>query len=102
MSNAAGNRLANACPIVASYGGSDPSLKGIAARLDRSLAAHGIPHDVKEYPSVGHGFMNDHDPSDSTWIFRVLAWISNTRYDARATADARRRITAFFEAHLKQ
>jgi carboxymethylenebutenolidase len=46
--------------------------------------------------------MNDHDPSDSTWVFRVLSWMSNTRYDTSATADARRRIAAFFDAHLKQ
>jgi carboxymethylenebutenolidase len=102
LSNAAWHQLANACPIVASYGGCDPTLKGMAARLERSLAAHGVPHDVKEYPGVGHGFMNDHDPSDSTWIFKVLASISNTRYDARATEDARRRIAAFFDTHLKQ
>jgi carboxymethylenebutenolidase len=102
LTDSAWDRLASACPIVASYGGSDPTLKGMAARLERSLAAHGIPHDVKEYPGVGHGFMNDHDPRDSTWVFRVLSWISSTRYDAIATADARRRITAFFDAHLKQ
>jgi carboxymethylenebutenolidase len=95
------DRLADACPIVASYGGNDPTLKNRAARLERALTAHGVPHDVKEYPGVGHGFMNDHDPSDSTWVFRLLSWISNTRYDARATADARRRITAFFDVHLR-
>jgi carboxymethylenebutenolidase len=74
----------------------------MAVRLEGSLAAHGVPRDVKEYPGVGHGFMNAHDPRDSTWVFRVLSWISNTRYDASATTDARRRITAFFDAHLKQ
>jgi carboxymethylenebutenolidase len=95
------SRLADACPIVASYGGDDPTLKGTAARLERSLAAHGITHDVKEYPGVGHGFMNDHKPSDSNWVFTALAWISNTCYDARATADARKRITDFFNMHLR-
>lgn len=73
----------------------------MAARLEQTLAAHGIPHDVKEYPGVGHGFMNNHDPEDSTWMFAMLARISNTRYDELAAADARRRIVDFFDAHLK-
>lgn len=94
-------RLAEACPIVASYGGDDPTLKGTAARLNRVLTSHGIPHDVKEYAGVGHGFMNDHVRSESPWIFTLLARLSHTLYDAPATADARRRIEAFFDAHLK-
>jgi carboxymethylenebutenolidase len=94
-------QLADACPIVASYGALDPTLKGTAARLERTLAARGIPHDVKEYPGVGHGFMNRHDPGDTPLIFRLLAWLSSTDYDEQATADARRRITAFFDTHLK-
>jgi carboxymethylenebutenolidase len=43
MTDAAWDRLAEACPIVASYGGDDPTLKGMAARLERSLASHGVP-----------------------------------------------------------
>jgi carboxymethylenebutenolidase len=94
-------RLADACPIVASYGGDDPTLKGTAARLDQVLTSHGIPHDVKEYAGVGHGFMNDHGRGEGPWIFTLMARFSHTRYDAAATADARRRIEAFFGAHLK-
>lgn len=101
MSEHAWDRLADACPIVASYGGDDPTLKGTAARLESVLAAHGIPHDVREYPGVGHGFMNDHAPGDKPWMFSLLARLSHTRYDERATRDARRRITAFFDTHLK-
>jgi carboxymethylenebutenolidase len=94
-------RMAESCPIVASYGAEDGSLKGEAERLERVLADHGIPHDVKVYPGVGHGFMNDHDPRELHWIVRLLAWMSNTRYDARATEDARRRIVAFFDRYLR-
>ncbi|MGE0459767.1 MAG: dienelactone hydrolase family protein [Vicinamibacterales bacterium] len=101
MSEQAWDRLAHACPIVASYGGNDPTLKGTSARLEGVLASHGIPHDVKEYQGVGHGFMNDHAPGDSPWIFTVLARLSRTRYDERATLDARRRIARFFDTHLK-
>ncbi|MGE0813779.1 MAG: dienelactone hydrolase family protein [Vicinamibacterales bacterium] len=96
------DRLADACPIVASYGGDDPTLKGAAARLERALTAAGVPHDVKEYPGAGHGFMNDHPPGETPWIVRLLARLSHTRYDPVATADARARIVRFFDAHLKR
>src|ERR1700686_1564196 len=51
--------LAGACPIVASYGGRDPSLRGAASRLDAALVKAGVTHDVKEYPAANHGFLND-------------------------------------------
>lgn len=95
------DRLGDACPIVASYGGNDPTGKGVAARLERLLSQAGIPHDVKEYPGVGHGFMNDHDSNDSPWILTMLGRFANTRYDPEASADAQRRIAAFFDVHLK-
>jgi carboxymethylenebutenolidase len=60
-----------------------------------------VPHDVKVYPGVGHGFMNDHDPQDVTLLLRVLSVVSRTRYDEAATRDARRRITAFFDTYLR-
>ena len=101
MSEWAWARMAEACPIVASYGAADPTSKGEADRLAAVLTEHGIPHDVKEYPGVGHGFMNNHDPRDSNWIFNVLSWMSKTRYDPAATEDARQRIIAFFDTHLK-
>ncbi len=53
--------LDGACPIVASYGGRDRSLRGAADRLDRALTAVGVEHDVKEDPEAGHAFLNDHD-----------------------------------------
>jgi carboxymethylenebutenolidase len=94
--------LPRACPIVGSYGGADRSPLGGRAgeRLDRLLTDLDIPHDVKIYPGVGHGFMNDHDPADTTLVLRFLARISGTRFDEAATTDARRRISAFFHTHL--
>lgn len=68
--------------------------------LDRILTDLGIDHDVKIYPGVGHGFMNDHDPADVTPLLRLLSRVSGTRYDAGATADARRRIVSFFDRYL--
>jgi carboxymethylenebutenolidase len=95
--------LAGASPIVGSYGGSDRSPMGASAgeRLERVLTDIGVAHDVKVYPGVRHGFMNDHDPADMTPLLVVLRRISSTRYDSAATADARRRIVAFFDQHLR-
>lgn len=93
--------LQNACPIVASYGANDPTLSGEAERLRRTLTRFDIPHDVAEYPGVGHGFMNDHRADESSWLFRLLIKLSNTEYDEAATVDARRRIVAFFNDHLR-
>jgi carboxymethylenebutenolidase len=62
----------------------------------------GIAHDVKVYPGVGHGFMNDHDPRDMTSMLRLLARVSGTRYDGPTTRDALRRIIAFFDEPLGQ
>jgi carboxymethylenebutenolidase len=70
-------------------------------RLGRLLGSYEVPHDVKVYPGVGHGFMNDHDPSDFTLFLRFLTWVSGTKYDEEATRDARRRIVAFFDTYLR-
>ena len=95
--------LADACPVVGSFGGDDRSPLGrsAAVRLDRVLTELGVQHDVKIYPGVGHGFMNDHDRADQTPLLRLLARLSGTRYDPAATADARRRIAGFFDEHLR-
>ena len=96
--------LPRACPIVGSFGAQDNSPLGRRAgqRLDRLLTELEVPHDVKIYPGVGHGFMNDHDPADATLFLRFLARISGTKYDADATSDARRRIVMFFDTHLRR
>ena len=95
--------LARACPVVGSFGGADRSPLGARAgrRLGELLTEFEVPHDVKVYPGVGHGFMNDHAAEDQTLFLRFLARISGTRYDDAATADARRRIVAFFDEHLR-
>ncbi|MFE6287582.1 dienelactone hydrolase family protein [Streptomyces sp. NPDC057877] len=95
--------LAGACPIVASYGGRDRSPMGYraAGRLERALTANGVEHDVKVYADAGHGFLNRHPPSDLTPLTAVLSKISGTRYHEPSAQDARRRIVAFFDAHVK-
>jgi carboxymethylenebutenolidase len=95
--------LADACPIVASYGAKDGSLRGAAARLDRILAALDIDHDVKEYPDAGHGFINDHRDERVPPMFALMArFIGGADYHEPSAQDARGRIEAFFERHLRQ
>ena len=97
--------LANACPIVASYGGKDRTLKRAAERLERVLTAVEVDHDVKEYPQAGHGFINDHDGAgDKTpFFFAVMGKLTPgvAGYHEASALDARKRILAFFERHLK-
>ncbi len=90
-------RLANSCPIVASYGKRDPSLRGRAQRLQRTLSALGIAHDVKEYPGAGHSFMN----RISTGPFGPLVKVAGFNYEHDAAQDAWARILAFFDTHLR-
>lgn len=93
--------LAGSCPIVASYGARDRTLRGTAERLERILAANGVEHDVKEYPEAGHGFLNDHEPGEVPRPFRAMAWVARTGYHEPSARDARRRIVAFFDGHLR-
>jgi carboxymethylenebutenolidase len=92
--------LRGACPIVGSFGAKDFSLRGSAAKLEASLTAAGVPHDVKEYPDANHSFLNDHDRADLPVLFRISARLGMRYHDASAV-DARRRIVAFFDAHLR-
>ena len=95
--------LAASCPIVGSYGGRDPALRGAAARLERALTAAGIEHDVKEYPEAGHEFINDHEGAGDKMplLFAVMArLVPGMGYNEAAAQDARGRILAFFSTHL--
>ncbi|PWG73324.1 hypothetical protein DF186_23655, partial [Enterococcus hirae] len=46
------DKLAELCPVVASYGAKDRSFAKQAVRLEEQLKEHGIEHDVKIYPDV--------------------------------------------------
>ena len=95
--------LGQACPIVGSYGDQDrwPGNREVPDRLERALAEAGVDHDIKVYPGVGHGFMNDHDPADLPLWVRAVAKLSAAAFDEPSTRDARQRIVAFFNAHLR-
>ena len=88
--------LRGACPIVGSYGGKDWSQRGAANRLEQTLDALGVDHDIKEYPDAGHSFLNDHH----NVLFKVLGLIG-IAYHEPSAQDARRRILSFFERHLQ-
>jgi len=94
--------LAGACPVVGSFGARDLTLRGAAARLDTALTAIGIAHDVKEYPAAGHGFLNDHKAAGDPIPAMVRLTTPLMRYGPHepSAQDARRRIVAFFRAHL--
>jgi carboxymethylenebutenolidase len=91
-------KLAGACPIVASYGGKDPLIPGAGRKLKRTLTRVGIEHDLKIYPGVGHSFMNDVPvgPGPMPQVMRI----ANAGPKPEAAADAWRRIEVFFGEHL--
>jgi carboxymethylenebutenolidase len=95
--------LAGACPVVASYGGKERSPMGYkaAVRLERALTTNRVPPRHQGLPGGSHGFLNDHPPEDLTPLTVLLSRISGTRYHEPSAQDARRRIVAFFDAHLK-
>ncbi|MGH8860950.1 MAG: dienelactone hydrolase family protein [Jatrophihabitantaceae bacterium] len=95
----AGTVLADACPVVASYGGFDPLMIGQARKVEKALAANGIEHDLKVYPGAGHSFLNARmtGPRALHPIERVL----NVGPRPAAAADAWRRIETFFATHLR-
>ena len=90
--------LAGACPVVASYGGKDKGLKGAADKVRTAAAKAGVTADVKEYPQAGHGFLNRIAVASP---LTTLMKVAGVGYDHDAAADAKRRILAFFDTHLR-
>ena len=61
------------------------------------LTEGGVPHDVKEYPGVGHSFMNDFGMPAP---LRMVEGIAGVAYSAPEAEDAWQRIMTFFAQHL--
>jgi carboxymethylenebutenolidase len=95
--------LAGACPIVGSFGGRDLTLRGAAQRLRTALEATGVAHDVTEYPAAGHGFINDHEAAGDPIPLMIKLTTPLMRFGPHeeSARDARRRITEFFDLHLR-
>jgi carboxymethylenebutenolidase len=90
--------VAGACPIVASYGGRDRSLRGAAGRLDAALEKAGVIHDVKEYPAASHAFLNDTETGPRA--LRPLLRVAGIGPEPESAKDAWNRIELFFATHL--
>jgi carboxymethylenebutenolidase len=94
----AAERLAGACPIVASYGKRDRGLQGRAERLESALTQLNVEHDVKEYENSGHSFMNRINVGP---LFAPVVKFVGVNYVHPDAEDAWRRVLQFFEAHLR-
>lgn len=97
----AGTFLHGACPVIASYGGNDRSIKNGGARITAALEEAGVVHDVKEYPGAGHMFMDKYPKGEVPVVFATLEKMFGMGYREGPAIDAQRRITAFFAEHLK-
>jgi carboxymethylenebutenolidase len=90
--------LKDSCPVVASFGGKDRIVaRGTAAQLEAVLAQADVARDIKEYPDVGHSFMNDWGTPAAV---RIVERIAGMAYSAPEAEDAWRRIVAFFSEQL--
>jgi carboxymethylenebutenolidase len=89
-------RLAGACPVVASYGKRDRSLPNRAQRLKEALDQLQVASDVEEYPNAGHSFMNRINVGPLHPVMKFVGF----NYEHAAAEDAWRRILEFFDAHL--
>ena len=90
--------LLGACPIVASYGGRDRSLRGAAGRLDTALDKAGVIHDVKEYPAASHAFLNHAETGPRA--LRPLQRVAGIGPEPESAKDAWGRIERFFSTYL--
>jgi carboxymethylenebutenolidase len=91
------DEIEGSCPVVASYGDKDKTVRDGAPRLEAAYTKHGVIHDVKEYPGAGHAFMNARETGPA--ILHPLTRIMGIRPNPEAAADAWQRITAFFDAN---
>jgi dienelactone hydrolase len=57
--------------------------------------------DARGYAETGHGSLNDH-PSDEMPLWALITGrFASTGYNEDSAGDARRRVAALFETHLK-
>ncbi|WP_214109914.1 dienelactone hydrolase family protein [Acrocarpospora catenulata] len=91
--------LSGACPIVASYGARDRTLPKAAQKLQSALTTHQVLHDIKEYPTAGHAFLND--PQPTPLPLRPFLRVLGITPDPASAPHAWNRITTFFDHHLR-
>ncbi len=89
--------LPRSCPVVASFGGRDASMRGVPEKLAAALDGLGVPHDVKVYPDAGHSFFT----RTSGLLGKAVAHSPiHGEYHEASAQDAHRRIVDFFRTHL--
>ena len=92
--------LDGVCPVVASYGGRDRFVgRGMAERLERHLAALGVPHDVKTYEQAGHSFFSNVNGWQGL-LARIPTGMA-VGYQEEAAEDGWQRILSFFAEHVR-
>jgi carboxymethylenebutenolidase len=63
------------CPVLSVFGGADAiAPPEMAARFDRLLTEHDIPHEVHVYPECDHYFANESYPRRYREIEAADAW----------------------------
>ncbi len=92
--------LGGACPIVASYGGRDRTMRGRPERLKRALEINQVEHDLAVYPDAGHGFLVAQSWPTTITVLGNLIGMHPGPHEPSAR-DAWQRIDAFFDAHLR-
>lgn len=92
--------LSGACPIVGSYGRRDPLTRGATRKLNEVLERVGTRHDVKEYPTASHAFLNDAEAGPR--LIRPLFRVAGIGPDPDAADNAWQRIERFFAANLAE
>ncbi|MBK8264248.1 MAG: dienelactone hydrolase family protein [Nannocystis sp.] len=93
--------LRGSCPVVASFGAKDRPFRGRGARLEASLTALGVEHDVVTYEEAGHAFA--FPPGAHSAVVNGLSRLAgmNVGYVPSAAEAAWARVDAFFAAHLQ-
>jgi carboxymethylenebutenolidase len=89
--------LPRSCPVVASFGGRDASMRGVPEKITAELDALGVPHDVQVYPDAGHSFFSRTPGLLGKAVARLPI---HAEYHEASAQDAHRRIVAFFRTHL--
>jgi carboxymethylenebutenolidase len=92
--------LQGSCAMVASYGGRDGTLPGVAATLEDALERAGVEHDVQEYAEAGHSFMNHSADTAPSWL-KPLTGSMHAGFVETAAADSWDRITRMFDSALR-
>jgi carboxymethylenebutenolidase len=92
-------RVADSCPVVASFGVRDMVFRKPSKGLKRALDQAGIEHDVKVYPDAGHSFMT----ADRPGMMHAIGSIGPLKvgYNPEAAEDSWERMLGFFDRHVR-